>query len=306
MCGSGGGYWHPPRESSQILEDVENQNRESEYRTEVESIIRDTLKAYNERDTEALNRHIDVLKKAISKDIDDFVEMRFGGSVSKHSYVNGLSDIDILVNIGHTELASESPQHLLQYFAKLIQKRLPKTEVGIGKMSVIIKYSDKSELQLLPAEKTATGVRIPTADGKDWSHVVKPQVFAKKLTDINGSCGGNVVPIVKLFKGVQDTFPKNVQLSGYHIESLAVNAFRNYPGNLNRREMFHHFCNFIAKNVTKPIKDSTGQSIHVDDKLGSRNSTERRRISHYVGRLCEKLNAADSTHNVDIWNEIFD
>ena len=306
MGGSGGGSWSPPRSNVFTLKDIEAKKNEAAYNAEVSSIINDTLKNYNERDIEAIKTHIDVLEKALSKEIEGFVAMVFGGSVAKHSYVDGLSDIDLLVNVGETEFSNKNPEYLLNHFANLIRERLPNTDVSTGKMAITIKYSDSSELQLLPAIKTETGLRVARANGEEWSNVVRPQRFAKKLTKINNQCSGNVIPVIKLFKGAQSSFPKKLCLSGYHVESLAVNAFRDYKGGLNKKEMFRHLCEYVANNVIKPVADSTGQSTHVDDKLGKENSLERRKISATVTRLVSRLDAADAKHSANIWEEILD
>lgn len=304
MGGSGGGSWSSPRDNAITLKDVEARKNEAAYNAEVNAIIDDALKGYNNRDVETVNKHLDVLEKALSKDIEGFVAMNFGGSVAKHSYVDGLSDIDILVNVADTEYANHDPKYLLSCFSKLIKERLPNTKVSAGDMAITIQYSDGCEVQLLPAIRTQTGVRIAKADGNGWSNVVKPQKFAEKLTEINKSCSGRVIPIIKLFKGAQSSFPKDQCLSGYHIESLAVNAFKDYKGGLTKKEMFRHFCDYVSKNVTKPVADSTGQSVHVDDRLGEANSTVRRQISATVSRMGSRLDAGDARHDVGKWGDV--
>jgi len=302
--GSSGGSWSPPRGNTLTLRDLEERKNEAAYNADVSLIIDDALKGYNNRDAEAINTHLDILEKALSKDIEEFLKMRFGGSIAKHSYVDGLSDVDILVNVSDTKFADHDPQHLLSYFSGLIKERLPNTKVTTGDMAVTVQYSDGCEIQLLPAIKTQTGVRIARADGSGWSNVVRPQKFAGKLTEINKSCSGRVIPIIKLFKGAQSSFPKDQCLSGYHIESLAVNAFKNYQGGFGKKEMFRQFCDYVSKNVSKPVADSTGQSVHVDNKLGQANSTERRKIAATVRRMVSRLDVADARHDAGKWGGI--
>ncbi|MFZ2725059.1 MAG: CBASS oligonucleotide cyclase [Methylococcaceae bacterium] len=292
------------RNDSSSLKDIENRKSETDYASEVSQIIKDVLKIFNDRDTESINKHIEEVEKILSKDIEEFVDMRFGGSVSKHSYVDGLSDIDILVNVANTEYANKTPQELISDFTKLIKQRFPNTEVTQGKMAVTIKYSDGCELQLLPTLKTTTGIRIANAEGNGWSNVVKPQKFAEKLTEINNKCSGRVVPVIKLFKGMQSSLPQDIQLSGYHIESLAVNAFKSYSDNLNPKDMLKHLCRYVANNVKNPVADSTGQSVHVDDKLGKSNSESRQKISHQFERLSNKLDSADNKKDSSIWDNL--
>lgn len=301
---SGSGEWSFYRSSSSSLKNIENRKSDADYALKVSKIIKDVLKTFNDRDTESINKHIEEVEKTLSRDIEGFVDMGFGGSVSKHSYVDGLSDIDILVNIANTEYANKNPQELISDFTKLIKQRFPKTEVTKGKIAVTIKYIDGCELQLLPTLKTKTGIRIADAEGDGWSNVIKPQKFAEKLTEINGNCSGKVVPVIKLFKGMQSSLPQNVQLSGYHIESLAVNTFKNYDGNLNPKDMLKHLCRYVANNVKNPVADSTGQSVHVDDKLGSKNSDIRLKISHKFERLSNRLESADDKKDSSVWDNL--
>lgn len=304
MGGSGGSGWSPLRDVSKIRGELDNQTKDADYRSEVEKIIQDALSNYNSRDVDAVNKHLDVLSKAISKDIDGMVEIQFGGSVSKHSYVDGLSDIDVLVNVKETELIKKTPKDLLSYFAAQIEKRLPTTKADAGNMALTIKFKDGCEIQLLPAIKTTTGYKVPKADGSNWSNVVRPGKFAEKLTEVNKNNNGKVVPTIKLFKAALSNLPKDVKLSGYHAESLALNAFKNYKGSTNKMDMLRHLIDYTSKNVTKPISDSTGQSVHVDDYLGSTDSTQRRRVSKFIGRLGKKLDAAGHSYDLNTWKEI--
>jgi len=297
MGGSGGGDWSPPRDISKLKGEVDSQTKEADFKSEVEKILQDALSDFNSRDVEAVKKHLDVLSKAISKDID-------GMAVSKHSYVDGLSDIDVLVNVKDTDLTNKNPKELLSYFATQIEKRLPNTKAEAGNMAVTIKYKDGCEIQLLPAIKTATGYKIPKADGSNWSNVVRPGKFVEKLTEVNKNNNGKVIPTIKLFKAAISNLPKDAQLSGYHAESLAVNAFKNYSGSTNKMDMLRHLIDYTSKNVSKPISDSTGQSVHVDDYLGSQNSTQRRRISKFIDRLGKKLDAAGHSYDSNTWKEI--
>jgi predicted nucleotidyltransferase len=304
MCGSGGGFWHPPRSIGPIRRDIDDRTSEADYTAEVSTVIQDALKDFNERDVEAIQKHLQLLRKALSKDIDDVVETSFGGSVAKHSYVDGLSDVDILVNVADTELSQTSPGELLSYFAKLLRDRLPDTKVREGDLAVTVTYSDGFEVQLLPTLKSEEGIRLPDRGGAAWSKVVRPHDFARKLTDVNNAAGRLVVPVIKLMKAAQSSFPADAQLSGYHVESLAVNAFRDYRGRLNAKEMLQHLCRYVETHVQTPVSDSTGQSVHVDDDLGPANSPSRQRISSYVSRLVNKLRSADERRDAAVWEEV--
>ena len=221
--------------------------------------------------------------------------------------MNGLSDVDVIAKIKDASLESKSPREVLEYFADRIKERLPNTEVSIGKLAVTVKYkSDGHEIQILPAIQTKSGIKISDATTNKWSSVIKPDVFARKLTETNKANNGKVVPVIKILKAINSTLPDNSQLSGYHIESMAVNAFKNYSGRKTYYDMVRHLCNYIADNVKNPIKDSTGQSIHVDDYLGVTNSIKRQRIMKSYERVINRINIAERKFSVDDFKEIIE
>jgi hypothetical protein len=307
MMGGRGGGWFPL--SDRVERNVERVATDeavvSSYESEANSFLQDLLRSYNDRDTDAIHRHLDVLRQAISKDIEGVIDMQFGGSIPKHTYVDGLSDADVLVIVNESSLSNTSPPSVLRYLEECIQARLPNTKVKAGTLAVTITYSNGFQVQLLPALKTATGVRIPSPDASGWSNVVRPQEFARKLTEVNQACGNMVIPAIKLFKGLQERLPKTSQLAGYHIESLAIEAFKDYSGRRTYKDMLQHFIRMTAERVRSPIVDTTGQSLHVDDYLGTVGSTNRIRVAKAFERLTDKFVQADKRTSVDILRDLF-
>jgi hypothetical protein len=310
MGGSGGSYsWSSSSSSediSQMLKRAGESTDTSSYNLEVNSLIQNVLKEFNDRDTEATQRHLNVIKEAIEREIENSVDLLFGGSIRKNTFINGLSDVDTLVLVNNTSLEKSSPQEVLDYFAKRIQQRLPNTDVSVGKLAVTVRYSDGQEIQILPAIRTASGLRISNPEEGKWSNVVRPDSFARKLTAVNKEFSGKVVPTIKLFKAVvKDILPKDLKISGYHAESLAIEAFKNYQGSRTYKDMLTHLCREATNLVKSPIKDKTGQSLHVDDSLGEANSQARTRTSAYLGRLTKKIETGDKLKSIEKWQEWF-
>ena len=276
------------------------------YEAQVNALLEEVVSDYSDRDFEAIRRHVDTLKKALESDVEGIVDLLFGGSTQKHTYVNGLSDVDLLARIDDPALASLSPRRLLQRFAARIQQRLPNTKVTPGKLAVTVRYSDGHELQVLPALSTrGGGVRIARPSGDGWSNVIRPETFARKLTEVNRRCASRVVPTIKLFKAAQESMPENVRLSGYHSESLAVQAFEGYDGGRSYGEMLMHLCRSAAEGVKMPVRDRTGQSVHVDDYMGTSGSEVRQRSSRFLGRLVQRMEAADRQKRMSDWEDVF-
>lgn len=305
MTGGGGRDWKSDSAGQDIGKEAAKATGASSYEADANSFLQDVVSSYNNRDAEAIQGHLDVLQRAIEKDIDGLTDVLFGGSVKKHTYVDGLSDVDVLLVVNQSSLAETSPQAVLDYLEGRIRERLPDTEVKSGTLAITVSYSDGIEIQLLPALKTQTGVRIANQDGSDWSSVVRPQEFAGKLTQVNRECGSRVVPVIKLFKVLQSSLPGNSQLKGYHVESLAIEAFRDYQGRQTYKDMLQHFAQVAASRVQTPLADTTGQSRHVDDYLGASGSSARVRTSKALNRIAKKLATADQRGTVDTLRDLF-
>jgi len=232
------------------------------------------------------------------------MDLLFGGSVAKHTYVDGLSDIDSLVILNKTDLADATPNEVKKYFVERLKERFPKTDIHSGKLAVTLNFSG-CEIQLLPAVKSGENLKIADRNGQDWARI-KPKAFSEKLSAINQNVGRKVVPIIKLAKAIISNLPEKHQISGYHAESIAVKVFKTYSGDLKQKEMIKHYFSEASKLVKGHIRDNTGQSVHVDDYLGSANSLERKIVSDAFGRVHRRMKNADSSGSAAEWQKLFD
>src|SRR5205085_3963650 len=126
-----------------------------------------------------------------------------------------------------------------------------------------------TEIQVIPAVRTRDGLRVPAWLGNGWAEI-NPEKFTAALTKRNAQCGGKLIPTIKLAKAINATLPEPHQLTGYHMESLAIAAFRGYDGPQTLPKMLPYFFTRIPDLLLQPIKDKTGQSVHVDTHLGGR------------------------------------
>ncbi|WP_456364901.1 nucleotidyltransferase (plasmid) [Priestia aryabhattai] len=300
--GGGGGYNIPSKTLSQLEQEKQDRINQEKLEADINQHIKDYFQRINNRDVEGINRHLETIKSALEKDIEGFIDLKFGGSIIKSTYSKGISDVDMLVQINNGHLRTAKPIEVLHHFKEQIQKRLPKTEVEIGKLAITVKFASGHEIQLLPSIKTETGYRIPRPGENKWSNVIRPSKFAEKLTNVNKSNGNKVVPLIKLMKNINASLPEQRQLSGYHLESLAIDAFKN-PANTPKtyRGMIEHFCRHAQGAVLKPITDSTGQSVHVDTYLGNAGSSDRKKASNTFKQLLKKVDKANS---LNAWKDI--
>ena len=268
---------------------------------QVNGYLREKLRYYNQRDAEAINRHIRTLRDALEQRDGDVVVTRLGGSVIRHTYVNGLSDVDVLMIVNNSSLSGRQPDATIQHMANLIRQRLPNTTVETGDMAVTVKYSDGNEIQVLPAIRTRSGVRVADPSRNRWSNIVHPERFAQKLTQINQSNDGQVIPAIKLAKAMSERIIRSDRdkISGYHIESLAIEAFRNYSGPTDLKSMVSRLCSYSSGAVLNQIKDPTGQSRHVDGYMGEQGSSRRQQAARNFSNIERRLNNVRSQSDLE-------
>ena len=245
------------------------------------------LAQQNKRNRRAMTRHIMGLCDILRQEGDHALQTKFGGSVSRGTEVNGLSDVDVLLVVNQSSLSNMPPRDVISYIDETIKKRFPTNPVRVGALAVTVNYSDGSEIQILPALRTRDGVRIADPGSVRWSKVVRPDKFAQKLVEVNGACNGRVVLAIRLAKVIADCFIKRPsrKITGYHMESLAIEAFEGYRGPLDPKSMLIHLFGNSIRAVLTPLVDSSGQSRFVDDSLGPASSKSRRRASTYFGQM---------------------
>src|SRR6266566_5726774 len=97
MGGSGGRFSITDSEIRRLQEEMAQRLEEEQLDTEVNSFLRRELLAANDRDVGLVNRHLDEIQGALRDRVEEFDRLLFGGSIAKHTYVEGLSDVDSLV-----------------------------------------------------------------------------------------------------------------------------------------------------------------------------------------------------------------
>jgi hypothetical protein len=306
MAGGGGsrffGRKTEPQEFRTAIRKAEEQAKDQDFETKVANLLGELLSDFDQRDTNAITKCLDEIKKALESDIEGTVDPVFGGSVRKHTYVDGVSDVDSLIILKDARLRSMTPQQVLDYFEETLRRKVTGWDLSRGQLAITLTRQNL-QIQFLPAIKQETGIAIASSAGDQWSKV-NPESFFRLLTTINQRNGSKVIPTIKLTKIINESFPESDRLTGYHIESLAIEAFRNYGGLLNPKAMLRHLTENASKRVLTPILDKTGQSVYVDEYLGSANSQKRKTASDNLERVVRRMRNADASRSEDQWLRI--
>src|SRR5437879_2777357 len=154
MGGSGGYGFERRQRTNWQPADIEHsleRTRQQAAEAEVAEVFKDALSKINQIDTTALNRHKEEIFQALKSDFEDAYSLRGGGSYSQHTYVNGISDIDMLFVLGTFSDSSipnkENSKAVLADMENRLRQRFPKTIIKSGRMAVTLKFSDGLELQ---------------------------------------------------------------------------------------------------------------------------------------------------------------
>jgi hypothetical protein len=310
MGGSGGSFPsnYDPKQVDDELSVSIDETRKAEFESTVSGFLNDLLTDINSRDTDKIQKRLEEIRKHLEKEIEDgTLILNFGGSVKKHTYVDGLSDIDSLVVLNNTELADKSPKQVQTFFLNKLKDSIKNiNSIEKGNMAVTVEFKDGMVIQLLPSIRTKTGIKIPSTNGSDWSDIINPAKFAQKLSSVNSALNRKVVPAIKLIKSLNSQFPEKRQMTGYHIESLAIEAFKNFTDpDPTTKKLVRRFFDIAVELVKTPIRDKTGQSIHVDGYLGPKNSDMRKGVSYQLEFMSRKMREADRISSTDLWKDIF-
>lgn len=284
------------------LRRAEDEARSEVFDTEVEQAIGDLLASYNDRDTEAVGDILDAVKSELADEFEMAIELRFGGSVSKHTYVDGLSDVDALVLLHATDVGDQTPVSLRSLLAERLRARFGASAIKEGHLAVTLTEKGQ-EVQLIPAIKADDHVKISNSTGDGWSSI-RPRLFSEMLTKANAEMNGKLVPSIKLAKGIIAALPEQQKLSGYHTEVLAVSVFDGYTGAKTNKAMLRYFFEKLPEAVRTPRRDVTGQSVYLDEYLGARDSVARRIVADAMERISRRIRNADGAQSVPLWQDL--
>jgi hypothetical protein len=299
MGGSGGGgtYRFNPTDLEKLREEAQERLARSRRDAAVNAFLQHELVDINDRNADLVGERLGDVEEALAGTLREFDRVLFGGSVAKHTYVDGLSDIDSLVVLDPEVAGDHTPGEVRSQVEESLRQHLNMGEVKeikAGRLAVTVTYKDGMEIQLLPAVERGDTIAISSPDGTSWAQI-NPKEFADKLTRLNNKQGASVVPTIKLAKAIiANTLAEDTRPSGYHVEALAVAAFGDYEGARTPKAMVERFFEAASTSVLNPIGDVTGQSRYVDEALGKSGSAPRRALALALGNLARRVKQSDS------------
>lgn len=260
---------------------------------DINGLINELLGVFNGRDRDVTNEKLNQLQDLLGSKVE-VEHILLGGSVAKHTEIDGLSDVDALVVLDNEYIEGDSPRKVLNTFYRTLSEKLEHhgvSKIEKGNLAVTVTFDNGTQIQLLPALRSRSRILISSPDGTYWNET-KPKEFAKELASANRAMNNMLVPAIKLMKAANSNLPPQKQLTGYHIEAVAVDSVKKYDGEKTPRALLLHVLGYAAERVLVPIRDKTGQSRVVDSYLGKADSLQRKNVSQTLSGLQRRLNAA--------------
>lgn len=301
--GGGGSFRVGPTDIDQLRERAREIADQASFDAQVNGELAERLAAINSRDAQKVAEHLEDALAVLREEIEEVDRTLFGGSVAKSTYVEGLSDVDALVVLKDTP-QDATPEQLLAQMRETLASGISGAEVEsvrAGTLAVSVRYRDGTEIQLLPAVQHGEHLAISSPDGSRWAPI-HPKRFMQALSDMNARQGRALVPAIKLAKAViAAQIPEDKRPSGYHVEALALAAFGDYSGSRNPKAMLTHFFAAAARGVLRPIKDISGQSHRLDERLGPVGSPERQAMARDLQRVA---NIMENSSTLSEWHAV--
>ncbi len=92
------------------------------------------LARYNRRNTAATTRHINSLCNVLRHEGCEVIQTMFGGSVRRRTYVNGLSDVDVLLMVNQSSLVSRPPAQVISHVEEILKRRFRNNRMDLTKL----------------------------------------------------------------------------------------------------------------------------------------------------------------------------
>src|SRR5256885_2364814 len=129
--GGGGSRNRPISELQQIASESLISERDE---GGINSFLSDLLRELNDRNVEEVRGRLDEIKEVLVGALEGAEELLFGGSVAKHTYVDGLSDVDALLLISERIAGNQNPAEIRELVAQALRSGLGSdaTSIEVG------------------------------------------------------------------------------------------------------------------------------------------------------------------------------
>src|SRR5258708_11676140 len=123
MGGGGGAHWSKTHVNDlrRELDVIKKAAEESTFSTDVAGYLNGLLANANNRDNAEIDRRLNAILDSIKEETEGTIRLTYAGSVAKHTWDDGLSDVDVLLKVTDSELAKDGPTAIRDHIASQIR-----------------------------------------------------------------------------------------------------------------------------------------------------------------------------------------
>ena len=272
---------------------------EDEWHRTVLLSIQTTLGTASATHAHSIQIVADEVETVLRRQLGNNHRLDVSGSLTKGTYVAGVSDIDFLFIPDDPAMVRKSPTLIQRRLFGALQEGCLNLQVTLDKNAVVITENDIL-VQIVPALRETQGFRFPTHDGSGWLKV-NPSLFSLKLSEVNERLKGKLVCSIRIAKVILSSLPQELRLKGYHLEVLAGSTCERYAGEVSLTAILLHLLKCTFHLVLQPLPDVTGQSRFVDGYMGVSSSNYRNAASDRIASISKTLSSEKELNNVKNW-----
>lgn len=235
--------------------------------------------ALDSTDTTDLNRctALAMIDKALSDScallgaLFPMVRFALSGSTAKHTFVWGLSDIDVLCLL--PEWGGRPPRAVVTAISAAANRLC---EVECLHNHLVLGPIHGVRLDLVPGcyDANTRALALPNASGDQWV-TVRPDLFVTALDELDKSLGNVVRPAIRLARLFYALCPSPVAIPGHHLEALALKVSHDTSETSTVVALVHEIIRRAPILSREPLVDSSGQFQWVDHHLGDGGTLQR-------------------------------
>ena len=269
-----------------------------------------------EIDKTTIENAIDLHEKA-RKGLKDRLEGHkrslLSGSYPRHTRLDPLDDIDIIVVVDSTDPWDNDPETAMKAAGEAVRPDFPGSTIRLGAHAAKVMPKDPPipdvHLDIVVATETGDGTILEISERDPESNWKKsdPEAHAAKLTEANDAWAKRLKPTIKQAKH----WNRNAEgdpLRSFLVEALALRIFTG-EGDISAAKMVQKFFNESKKAVLTPTKSPAVPDGSVD---GDMTDDEREAHADRLTKASKKADdavaaedAGDESAAQEIWYDLF-
>ncbi len=205
------------------------------------------------------------------------------GSLLKETYIDGISDIDILIPINESIYSNYSPNEIIEsLFNYELDTDFEKYFISANKNALRLRFKNLW-IELVPVRISDSNLLFPNKNGKYWKEI-HPNKVTYKIKELEKQSKHMISLTIRIVKVILLRLFRLYEINSYIIEFIII-EFISYKKEDDLLELILVSLKLIRDRILYPISDVTRQYKYIDQNLGVALSDERKRLSVKIDKI---------------------